>query len=249
MRKHNSQESLAKMLSYTLGRSPEEFGLVPDANGYVKIKDLLKALCEEEGWRHVRRSHLDEVVLVISDPPIEMEGLLVRATKREYLRDHPVCEKPPAQLFVCVRKKAYPVVLEKGVVAGAQPFIVLSDNPAMAERLGRRFAASPVLLTVLVSRMQSLGIQFFSAGGSLYLVERLPPDCFTGPPLAKIREEAKPKEVAQRVPVAKTPGSFFLEMSDDSPHHRGDGKREKKSDWKRDRKRMNRRGQGKGEWE
>jgi putative RNA 2'-phosphotransferase len=249
MRKRNSQESLAKMLAYILGRSPEEFGLVPDANGYVKIKDLLKALCEEEGWRHVRRSHLDEVVLVISDPPIEMEGLLVRATRREHLKNYHVCEKPPAQLFVCVRKKAYPVVLEKGVDAGAHPFIVLSDNPAMAEKLGRRFAASPVLLTVLVSAMQSQGIQFLSAGGSLYLVDRMPPDCFTGPPLAKAREETKPKEAPQRVPVAKTPGSFLLEISDDSPHNRGDGKREKKDDWKRDRKRMNRRGQGKLEWE
>jgi putative RNA 2'-phosphotransferase len=249
MKKRNSQESLAKMLAYILGRGPEEFGLLPDANGYVKIKDLLKAICEEEGWRHVRRSHLDEVVLVISNPPIEMEGLFVRATNREHLSAYRVSEKPPSRLFVCVRKKAYPVVLEKGVSSGVHPFVVLSDNPAMAERLGRRFAPSPVLLTVLVPKMQAHGIQFLTAGGSLYLVERMPPDCFTGPPLAKTREEAKPKEVPLRPPVAKTPGSFLLEISEYSSIDRDNSKREKKSDWKRDRKRMNRRGQGKGEWE
>lgn len=249
MKKRNSQESLAKILAYILGRSPGEFGLVPDVNGYVKIKDLLKALCEEEGWRHVRRSHLDEVVLVIADTPIEIDGPLVRATSREHLQSYQVSEKPPSLLYVCVRKKAYPVVLEKGVSSLAHPFVVLSDNPVMAERLGRRVAASPVLLTVLVSRMRDNGIQFLSDGGSLYLVDRMPPDCFTGPPLAKNREETKPKEAPPRTPEARTPGSFLLEISEYSPNHRGDGKREKKSDWKRDRKRMNRRGQGKMEWE
>lgn len=249
MKKRNSQESLAKMLAYILGRNPEEFGLVPDANGYVKIKDLLKAICEEEGWRHVRRSHLDEVVMVISDPPIEMEGPLVRATDREHLSRYRVSENLPSQLYLCVRKKAYPVVLEKGVSSSSYPFVVLSDSPAMAERLGRRFAASPVLLTVSVPKMQVRGIEFLSAGGSVYLVDRMPPDCFTGPPLAKTREETKSKEAPSRASVAKTPGSFLLEISNYAPDQRVDGKREKKRDWKRDRKQMNRRGQGKGEWE
>jgi putative RNA 2'-phosphotransferase len=237
------------MLAYILGRNPEEFGLVPDADGYVKIKDLLKAICEEEGWRHVRRSHLDEVVLVISDPPIEMEGLLIRATHREHLSGYQVSENPPSPLFLCVRKKAYPVVLEKGVSSNAHPFVVLSDNPAMADRLGRRFAASPILLTVSVSKMLARGIQFLSAGGSFYLVDRMPPDCFAGPPLARTRGETKSREVPPRAPVAKTPGSFLLEISNHAPDKWGDGEREKKRDWKRDRKRMNRRGPGKGEWE
>jgi putative RNA 2'-phosphotransferase len=249
MKKRKSQELFAKMLAYILGRNPEEFGLVPDANGYVKIKDLLKAICEEEGWRHVRRSHLDEVVLVLSDPPIEMEGLLVRATNREHLSRYRISDSPPSQLYVCVRKKAYAVVLEKGVSSGAHPFVVLSDDPVMAERLGRRFADSPVLLTVSVPKMLAKGSQLLSAGGSLYLVERIPPDCFSGPPLAKTKEETKPKDVPKRVPVAKTPGSFLLEISEGTHDHRNDGKREKKRDWKRDRKRMNRRGQGKGGWE
>jgi putative RNA 2'-phosphotransferase len=37
------------MLSYVLGRRPDEFGLVPDADGFVRLKDLLKALHEALG--------------------------------------------------------------------------------------------------------------------------------------------------------------------------------------------------------
>ena len=65
--KHSRQvDKLEKLLTYILGRRPDEFGLVPGPDGYVKIKDLLKALSEEPGWRHVRRSHLREVTFLKS---------------------------------------------------------------------------------------------------------------------------------------------------------------------------------------
>ena len=44
----------SKFLVYILGRKPDEFGLVPDKDGFVKIKELLKAINEEDGWRHIR---------------------------------------------------------------------------------------------------------------------------------------------------------------------------------------------------
>lgn len=249
MRNRNSQEAFSKMLTYVLGRRPEEFGLIPDPAGYVKVKDLLKALSEEEGWRHVRKSHLDEIRLVISPVPFEMDGLVIRAVNREHLLQYQICKEPPFQLYTCVRKNAYPVVLNKGLSSNIYPYIVLSDNTAMAERLGRRFTDSPILLTVSGSKMKALGIQFLSADGPFYLVERLPPDCFTGPPLPKAREDKKPKETAMAEPKDKMPGSYLVDLSDYPHNPRGDRKRDKKLDWKRERKRMNRRGQGKGGWE
>ena len=63
MSKRKSSEKLAKFLHYVLGRHPDEFGLVPDADGWVKIKELLNALSEESGWGYVRTSHLNEIML------------------------------------------------------------------------------------------------------------------------------------------------------------------------------------------
>ena len=40
--------SLSRMLAYVLGHRPDEFGLLPDESGYVRLKDLLTALKEEE---------------------------------------------------------------------------------------------------------------------------------------------------------------------------------------------------------
>ena len=44
-----SPKQLAKLIDYILSRRPDEFGLVPDKDGYVKIKDLLKAV---HAWIH-----------------------------------------------------------------------------------------------------------------------------------------------------------------------------------------------------
>ena len=44
MAKPHPLKPLAKFLAYILGNRPDEFGLVPDPDGYVKIKALLKVL-------------------------------------------------------------------------------------------------------------------------------------------------------------------------------------------------------------
>ena len=67
-----SPKQLAKLIDYVLSRRPDEFGLVIDSEGYIKIKELLKALNEEKGFRHVRRSHLNEILYSIANPPFEI---------------------------------------------------------------------------------------------------------------------------------------------------------------------------------
>lgn len=247
MKREKIIEKLAKTLSFILGREPSEFGLLPDADGYVKIKDLLKALSEEDGWRHIRRAHLNET-LFLPVPPIEISGDLIRARQREHLPEQPIATNPPGQLFTCVRTKAYPVVLEKGVSPTAHPVVILSAEKGMAERIGRRSDASPVLLMVSVRKMLENGCRIFHAGGVLYVTDRVPPQCFTGPPPPKPREDPKPKESVAHAARPKTPGSFFMDLTDEKPSPKDKGKRGKKTDWKRERKRMNRRGQGKENW-
>ena len=79
MKPQQSTRRLEKFIVYVLGRRPDEFGLVPEAEGWVKLKDLLKAINEENGWRHVRRSHIDEIVLTQPAPEIEINDNRVRA--------------------------------------------------------------------------------------------------------------------------------------------------------------------------
>ena len=123
------------MLTYVLARRPDEFGLVPDADGYVKIKDLLKALHEDEGLRYVHRSHLAEIILSVPEAPIEISETRIRARNRETLAPTTEAEALPKVLFTAIRRRAYAVVLEHGVQAADDARIVITPNPG-----GRRAA-------------------------------------------------------------------------------------------------------------
>ena len=66
----NDLKKQARFLKYILGLRPDEFGLVPDRDGYVKIKDLLKAVHEEAGWRSFRQANINEMMLSLAPAQI-----------------------------------------------------------------------------------------------------------------------------------------------------------------------------------
>ena len=240
MTKNNPAVQLAKSLAYVLGRGPYEFGMVTDTEGFVKIKDLLKALSEEKEFRHVRRGHLQEISVTLPDAPIEILDDSVRAKDRSHLPPRSPAESLPKLLYTCVRRRAYPVVLEKGIFFDNRPFVVLSSDRDMAVRIGRRDDASPVLLTVSVQQAREAGVRFLSAGGTLYLTEGIPAGCFTGPPPEKVYEMPPSREVRSTPLAIKHPGSFFPDPADIQPGVSKD-KQERRGgrpEWKRDRKRM-----------
>jgi putative RNA 2'-phosphotransferase len=200
---------LAKFITYILGHRPDEFGLIPDGQGFVKSKSLLKAVNEEPGWRYVRLSHLHELTLSLQPSPIEMNANLIRANDRADLPGRTRPSQLPKLLFTAVRRRAYPVVLEKGIPPGGDGYIVLSGDEQMAIRLGRRMDNDPVILTVHTNASPTADIAFQQYGIGLYLAQHIPVEAFSGPPLPKERpaeaSSAKPKEPA----APKTPGSYF----------------------------------------
>ena len=242
---------LAKMLAYVLGRRPDEFGLVTDSEGFVKIKDFLKALGEEEGFRHVRQGSLDEILVTIPEAPIEIQEDRVRAKDRAHLAPHAPPETLPKLLYTCVRRRAYPVVLENGISPCNYPMVLLSSNKDMAKRIGRRSDGTPVMLTVSVDKAREAGVCFLSAGGCLYLSQAIPPSCFSGPPLRGVQDEPtsrEPRTVPPAPPAPKLPGSFFPDPAEILSGEGGGrkDKRGKRPEWKRGRKRMQRMERKKG---
>lgn len=213
MPKNKKAQNLSKLLSYALGRKPGEFGLVPDADGYFKIKDVLKAICEEDGFRWVRRAHLNEILLTIPEPGFEISGNQIRPTGNTAAALPQEAAELPKLLYTCVRRKAYPHVIEKGLTPSHHHQIVLSSDRDLAERMGRRSDAKPVLLTVQVASASRRGVLFRSAGPNIYLASEIPPDCFRGPALPKEREKpsAEPEPAAKKKPV--TPGSFTVDIA------------------------------------
>lgn len=232
-----SLKHLSKFVASILGRNPGEYGLVPDEDGFVKIKELLKVLSEEDGFRPVRKSDLDEIILAVSQPPFEICDKLIRATDRKKLPEIVAALQPPKLLYTCVRKKAHRFAIENGLFPVGHTQVVLSGNAELAMKIGRRFDGEPVLITVQVAKALEKGVAFSQMGDEIYLTETIPVGCFNAPALPKEKAVVnKPK-----APVEKeepTPGSFFPDLSPKKEHKNKEFRKKKKDiAWKKERKR------------
>ena len=218
MAKRRSLEQLAKFISYILGHNPAEFGLVPDPDGFVKIKDFLKAVSEEEGLKHVRRSNINEILITLPNPPVEIRGNNIRAKPRHAMPKKIPAQNLPKLLYTCVRRKAHPSVLENGIRPMGFSHVILSSEPEMAERMGKRRDPMPVQLVVQTEISLDKGITFYEAGETLYLAESIQPGCFTGPPLPKQKELVTKSDALDEPALDRMPGSFMLGVKEKNAH-------------------------------
>jgi putative RNA 2'-phosphotransferase len=212
--KHRSPEYLAKIVSYILGRNPAEFGLVPDPDGFVKIKEFLKVVQEEKGLKHVRRSSIDEILISVPNPMIEIQGDQIRSKEFQASSGYLLVRDIPKILFTCVRRKAYIYVVEKGIFPMGFSYVILSSDSDMAEKIGRRKDPEPVKLVVQTRECMDKGTVFYNAGETLYLAESIPPGCFTGPPLPKQKPLPSKIDIHEAPPLDRMPGSFLLKFKD-----------------------------------
>ncbi len=232
-------KQLAKLLAYVLGHRPDEFGLVLDPDGFIKIKELIQAMNEETDFPHVRRSLIDEIIITSPEPVVEIKDTRIRAVDRSALPPVKPDKNPPKLLYIAVTAKSYPVVLEKGIRPTYFSHIILSREESMAGRIGKRKGASPIILTVNVQQAQTAGVVFQKAGERLFLTDFIPLECFTGPPLPKQKAEPPKKEKQPDFERQGMAGSFYLDIE-------GKKEREEKAgSWKRDKKRLRRQKQKK----
>jgi putative RNA 2'-phosphotransferase len=220
MGKTRTPQVLAKMLAYMLGRRPDEFGLIPDADGFVRMKDLLKALHEETDWGYVNVSHLNEVLLSVPGAPFEIRENRIRCLRREIPDVEVEDRKLPKLLYAAVRRRAYPHVQAEGIRPSSHPQVVLTADRGMAERLGRRSDPDPVILTVNVHSACEAGVGITPSGEGLFLADYVPPDCFRGPPVPPDKpadaEEPPPERRLRRPGM---PGSFLLDAGKAASAH------------------------------
>lgn len=232
---------LQKMICYILERRPDEFGLVTDSEGYVKLKDLIKALNEEEGFGYVRKSHIDEILFSIPNPAIETDDHRIRAKNREHLVIPFQTKNLPKLVYTCIRRKAHPVVMEKGIYPGAYDRVILAANREMAERIGKRIDPDPVLLIVQIQKSMENGVIFFQAGEQLFLADYIPVGCFSGPPLPKPKDDMKKTESIPLKDNPKTPGSYIVNLDQFSDRKKESAYDKKRREIEREKERKFRR--------
>ena len=214
MAKRKDPKQFYKLLTYILGSRPDEFGLVPDENGFIRIKDLVKSISEEPGWGYIRKSHLNEVLLIYRDHPFVLDAASMKISyPREQVRPIPANDMPKL-LYHCVRRKAYPFVCRRGITPMGQHHVYLAVTEALALRMGKRRDPRPVLLTIQSQQAIGEGIRFQRQGELLYVADYIPVGCFTGPPLPQEKVKETPRLPERTHDENRLePGSFLMDMT------------------------------------
>jgi putative RNA 2'-phosphotransferase len=208
--------ALGKLIIYALRHRPDEFGLVPDREGYVSLRELQQAIAEEKGWSYVRRSDIMEVAHTTARGLLDVVDNRIRVCLADdsapTINADPTA--PPALLFHATTRKRYPHILRHGLHPTASEYVYLTTDRDLAMRRGRRRDPNPVLLEVRAREAWDMGILFYHSYPLSYLTEFVPPDVIHGPPVAAVMPD--PVRLTKTIqPKVRdiTPGSVLLDLA------------------------------------
>ena len=229
---------LEKLLYYVLGRRPDEFGLFP-VNGLVKLKDLLKALNEIDGFKNIKAKQIRDFFAIFKPERLvylEEEQLL--GVRKEFADPHvykTVFEAhPPPRLFTPVRPRAWIKVAEEGLAAEK---IILTPEEDLAARMARRRGA--LVIEVDTRKAMQEGAVFERYLEKIFLSTWIPASALRGPKVDeafRTRYAPKPKEKPQE----ERPAQEIVIPEKAVPFRKLTKGRKKDPAWKRERRRRHR---------
>lgn len=173
---------ISKEISYALRHHPEEFGLVPDNQGFVPVDELLAALnARHPGRRPVTRADLEQIIATSPKQRHQISGDRIRALYGHSFATRIVREPatPPDVLYHGTTRHALASILQQGLLLMERQYVHLSTNVAMAREVGARRDAHPTILLVDAKRAASDGVRFYRGGNDVWLTDRIPPEYLT----------------------------------------------------------------------
>ncbi|MDR0547839.1 MAG: RNA 2'-phosphotransferase [Deltaproteobacteria bacterium] len=215
-------ENLAHILRYVLGEAPDEYGLWPNEEGFVPLKETLWAIAAEEGFRGTTENRIREAVAQTKKTgSLEIVDNLIRV--RPDLANLPkISPAPPLRpkiFHLGLRERFWPVVLDQGLKPKpGQTLSRLFTDKDQARVVAARASQNPVLIEINRALAEKEGTAFWKYTDRIYLATAIPPSALFGPPI-KLKPEKPPADApglknwsVPEVIRGKTPG-----QRDDSP--------------------------------
>lgn len=232
----NTDEKTGKILDYILGVSPHEFFLIPDKNGFIKIKELLKACQEDDDLKWINRAKINHYINISENPLIEISENLIKAKDQTRFLKKQTAENLPGELYICIRKKAWLHVYEKGLFFPDQDIMLFKDKK-QAKLIGKRKDNNPVLLQISTKISLKTGTSFYKFG-TFFTADQISKDAIKGPSVEKISEEIRKEKPAAPKKAVFSPGTFAVKAKDIFPEEKI--QQESKSSWKKNKKKLRR---------
>jgi putative RNA 2'-phosphotransferase len=172
-------ERLSRFLSLVLRHRAHSFGLDVDAEGFVRMDDLLDLIAERQrslDW--VDAEHVEALVGREGRRRFEIRGDKVRATYGHSF-ERPVRYEPadpPELLYISVARTKLAELRSRGLHPVGRQYVHLSEDPKEADEIGRHHDPTPTLVTIQAKAAQEKGVVFHHPADGIYLVASLPPD-------------------------------------------------------------------------
>ncbi|WP_406485408.1 RNA 2'-phosphotransferase [Streptomyces sp. NBC_01563] len=165
---------VSKYLSKHLRHQPERIGITLDANGWVPIDALLRAMARNNV--PLTRAELDHVVATNDKQRFAVENGRIRASQGHTVPvdlDLPPAE-PPAYLYHGTVGHALDSIRNEGLRPMARTHVHLSPDRETATRVGAR-QGRPVVLSVDAGAMHRAGHTFHVSANGVWLTASVPP--------------------------------------------------------------------------
>lgn len=173
-----SPSEVSRVVSHALRHEPARYGIELDEDGWASLDELVAALRKQgPRWSELDRDKVVRVITASSARRHELRGNWIRALyghsfERRLTRSP---QQPPEVLFHGTASSTLDGIIDSGGLypAGRQ-YVHLSADRNTADRVGRRKASEPELLTVLALEAWRAGILFYPAGETVWLTEHIP---------------------------------------------------------------------------
>lgn len=166
---------ISKFLSLVLRHNPGEIGIALDANGWVAVDELLRALSAHHF--PLTRAELDDVVANNSKKRFAYsdDGLRIRANQGHSVNIDLGYEpaKPPGLLYHGTADRNVESILANGIQRRARNHVHLSPDRETAIMVGQRHGR-PVVLEIRSGAMHADGIPFYQSANGVWLVAEVP---------------------------------------------------------------------------
>jgi len=213
-----------------LGRKPDEFGLVPDENGYFSIKEVIQSFSKE--IRPISYNDINE--LILKGKEIEVLENKIKAKEIFFSFEPSDISHMPKLLYTFVRKRAHPVVMGRGLKEGPK-MIPLFREREFASKVAMLRTGEHVILEIDPKELFNKGARPLRYG-ELFLAPFIPKEAIIGPPV-RILEE-RPKKTPKGPEIPELPGSFTLKPSPTKPQKPTKGRKPK--GWKESMRKLRR---------
>ena len=168
---------ISKYLSYHLRHYPEKIGLQLDAQGWVRVDELLAA-CKKYHFALTR----DELEQVVKDNDKQRfsfneTGIYIRANQGHSIKIDLNLEPqiPPDKLYHGTAKQFVDSIQKQGLLKMSRHHVHLSSNISTAKKVGQR-RGKVVIFAVDTVKMYQAGYQFYCSDNGVWLVDRVPPE-------------------------------------------------------------------------